>query len=469
MPNSSRLLRSVALLGSSLLAATNAVAATRIADSIASLESRLGAAAPGDRIVLKDGHYTATAPIVLRLAGTAAQPIVIAAETVGGATIEGAAGFKFERPAAFVTIEGFVFTHRAGGAVIGGGTSHCRISRCVFECAGEGAYLTVTGDDAEVDRNEFRNKKTLGNMIGVTGTGSQVARRLWIHHNYFHDFANAHGNGGETIRFGLSGLSMSTGAGLVEYNLFVRCTGENELISNKSCGNTYRYNTFLDSPGAELSQRHGNHCLIYGNYFRRTQGIRLFGDGHQIFSNYLEGNSVAISIGNGDGEVADGAKLTSHDRPDNCVIAFNTLVNNTEAYRMQGRASGLGATNTTFANNIIQGGGKVAAIDGPNAGAKWSGNILWKTGDAGDLPAAGYTTADPHLSPDQAGVYHILPGSPAIDSAVGDFPAVAFDMDGQPRPAAGKDVGADEFSTVPVVARILTVDDVGPGSIAPKS
>ena len=373
---------------------------------------------------------------------------------------------KLNRPAAYVSIEGFVFTHKSGEVTIGGGTSHCRISRCVFECTGEGPYLTVTGDDAEVERNEFRNKKTLGNMIAVTGTGSQVARRLWIHHNYFHDFANAHGNGAETIRFGLSGLSMSTGAGLIEHNLFVRCTGENELISNKSCGNTYRYNTFLDSPGAELSQRHGNNCLIYGNCFRHTQGIRIFGDGHQVFSNYLEGNSVAISIGNGDGEVADGAKLTSHDRPDNCVIAFNTLVDNAEAYRMQGRPNGLGATHTIFANNIIQGGGKVAAISGPNPGAIWSGNVLWKTGAAGDLPADGYTTVDPHLSVDADGVYHLQLGSPAIDTATGEFPAITFDMDGQPRPVTGKDKGADEFSTASVTARILTVSDVGPASAA---
>jgi hypothetical protein len=30
------------------------------------------------------------------------------------------------------------------------------------------------------------------------------------------------------------------------------------MISNKSSGNTYRYNTVLDCPGGEISQRHGN-------------------------------------------------------------------------------------------------------------------------------------------------------------------------------------------------------------------
>ena len=56
---------------------------------------------------------------------------------------------------------------------------------------------------------------------------------------------------------------------------FERCNGENELISNKSSGNIYRYNTLVDSPGAQLSLRHGNDCLVYGNYLRNTEGRLL--------------------------------------------------------------------------------------------------------------------------------------------------------------------------------------------------
>src|SRR5262249_10858710 len=158
-----------------------------------------------------------------------------------------------------------------------------------------------------------------------------------------HDFTSPGANGAETIRFGLSGLSLSDGFGIIEHNLFVRCNGENELISIKSSSNTIRYNTLLDSPGTQLTLRHGNDSLVYGNYLRNTDGIRIFGDRHQIFSNYLENNSVGINIGNGDGEVADGAPLTSHDRPDDCVISHNTLINNTTHYLMSGRTNGLGA------------------------------------------------------------------------------------------------------------------------------
>jgi hypothetical protein len=37
---------------------------------------------------------------------------------------------------------------------------------------------------------------------------------------------------------------------------------------------------------------------------------------------------------------------------------------------------------------------------------------------------------------------------------------VVVDMDGQPRPEVGKDRGADEISTAPVIAEFLTPGDL---------
>lgn len=439
-------------------------AATHRVDSIDALQARIKAAASGDTIVLKNGTYATSASLVVAAVGTAEHPITITAGTVGGVELGGTHGFDVVAPAAHIVIRGFVFRHAAGTNTIRVGANHVRFTRNTFQCSGPGAELDVAGDDAEVDRNEFRGKQTAGNMLSVVGKDGQVARRLWAHHNHFHDYAKAGANGAETIRLGRSFYSMSRGDALVEYNLFVRCVGENELITNKSGGNTYRYNTFLDSPGCQLTLRHGNECVVYGNYFRGTDGLRIFGDRHQVFSNYFEGNTLGINLGNGGAEVADGAPLTSHDRPDDCVIAFNTLVDNQAHYKMGARKPvALGAQRTTFANNIITGGGVAVSIEGPNAGAVWSNNLVWQAKGAGNLPADGYTTADPKLVRDAHGVLHLAAGSPAIDAATGGFAFVAFDQDGQPR--EGKlDIGADEFSTAPAIARPLIPADVGPAS-----
>jgi Chondroitinase B len=448
-----------AIAGLFLLLSTAASAATYTVASLPDLQARIDAALPGDTIIVQNGIYTTTTAIAINRVGTATAPITIAAQTVGGVEIQGTQGFNVTSPAAYITIDGFLLTHASGRNNIRNGATHVRMTRNRFQCTGDGAYLTVAGHDAEIAYNELRNKSTLGNMIDVRGTGSQIAQRVWIHHNYFHDFTSPGGNGAETIRFGLSGLSLSNGFGLIEYNLFLRCVGENEIISNKSSANTYRYNTILDSPGTQLTLRHGNDCLVYGNYLKNTDGIRIFGDRHHVFSNYLEGNTIGINIGNGDGEVADGAPLTSHDRPDDCVISFNTLIDNATQYVMSGRTNGLGATNTTFDNNIIVGGDVVASIRGPYPGAAWTGNIVWNNATPGDMPATGFTSEDPLLARDGAGVYHLQPGSPAIDSAVGDDPAVTFDQDGQPR-TAPRDKGADEVSTEPATAKILSPDDL---------
>jgi poly(beta-D-mannuronate) lyase len=454
MPRPS-LLRCVFLAIITLLLPLPASATLYEVASLAELQARLDSAVPGDTIVLRDGDYVTSVPITIGRAGTAAEPIRLAAKTLGAATISGSEGLRVTAGAAHVEIVGFVFTHAAGSSRVDHGASHVRFVRNVFEGSGEGAYLTIAGDDTEIAYNEFRNKDTVGNMIDVRGEGSQIARRVWIHHNHFHDFENAGGNGAETIRFGLSGLSMSEGLGVIEHNLFVRCTGENELISVKSGANTIRYNTFLDSPGAQLTLRHGNENLVYGNFFRGTDGMRVFGDRHQVFSNYLEGNTGGINIGNGGAEVADGAPLTSHDRPDDNVIAFNTLVSNDRQYYMTPRTNGLGATNTVFANNIVQGGGAAADLDGPYPGGSWSGNIVWQTSGEGAMPAGTFEHTDPRLEIGESGLFRLTPDSPAVDSATGEYPRVDVDMEGQARTGA-KDRGADEISAATALAAPLT-------------
>jgi len=449
-----------ALLFVNLAIITKAFSKTIVVSSIAELQAAIGNAKPGDIILVKDGRYSTTTDVTINAAGTKMQPITIAAEHAGAAEITGDGGFNVVSPATYIIIRGFKFTHAASKAKCSTGTSFCEWTHNIFETPGTGEYLTVAGSDHQVDYNTFQNKDSLGRFIAIRGSGKQIAERLWIHHNYFKTQKNQQNrNGAEALQFGLSGFSLSSSNSIVEYNLFEDCDGENELISIKASRVTVRYNTIRNCP-AQFTLRHGNFNQVYGNYFINTPGLRIFGDDHLIYSNHFENCAIGINIGNGGAEVADGAPLTSHDRPDRLLIAFNTLVNNKSNIIQTARKDGLGSTFVTIANNIIQGGGVAASIVGPFANPKWEGNIIFNTNGTGDMPEGSFITVDPKLIRNEAGEYHLQKGSTAVDAAKGDYPAVTTDMDGQIR--KGKfDVGADEISIDAVKVRILDPADTG--------
>lgn len=424
------------------------------------LQQAINKANPGDEIILSAGQYNATDPILVRISGTYALPITISADEKGVTEITGENGFRIEAPSSHIIIKGFLFTHRSDKAVMLPGTRFCRWTRNIFQTTGEGNYLSIMGSDQQVDYNTFQHKNALGKFIGVRGEGSQIAERIWIHHNYFYDFLPQKGNGAEALQFGLSGYSLSSSHSLLEHNVFEQCAGENELISVKASFVTVRYNTIRDCK-AQFTLRHGNHCEVYGNYFLRTPGLRIFGDDHIISSNYFEDCKTAITIGNGGAEVADGADLRSHDRPDRVLILFNTLVNNEENIVRPMREKGIGSTFITISYNIIQGGGEAVSIKGPGyVQPVWKGNIIFNTKGAGQLPDSSYKNADPKLIKDNNGVFHIQKESPAKGYAGSDYRSITTDMDGQLR-SAPLDAGADQLSEKPVRARILNPSDVG--------
>jgi len=78
----------------------------------------------------------------------------------------------------------------------------------------------------------------------------------------------------------------------VSNNYFVEADGENEIITNKSKGNTYTNNTFRRCRGS-LVLRHGSDAIVDGNYFLGenvdgTGGIRITDANHTISNNYIQ-------------------------------------------------------------------------------------------------------------------------------------------------------------------------------------
>jgi len=366
-------------------------------NSIPALQEAIKSSLPGDRIILSNGIYTTSESIVIKNTGTSVNKITIEAQTIGGVEITGSYGFMISAPASYIIIKGFKFTHNTGTNSISSGVSHCIITNNIFECApvnsGTKPYLSVSGDDNEISWNTFQNKKDEGQMLSIQGTGGdKMAKRVWIHHNYFHDFPPPGKNNCSAIQIGMSGRSMDSAFCVVEYNLFIRTEGENEgAICHKSCNNIIRFNTFGER-SEELSLRHGNNSQVYGNFFINTTGLRFSGDDHFIYNNYFIGCSKAIVCTNGDGEVEEGSKLTCHDRPDRVTIEYNTIIDCKSSFQMPARKDGLGATKITFANNSIRG-GEPASIQGGYPDAVWQGNRLWNI-SGGDMPATGYKLSE---------------------------------------------------------------------------
>jgi poly(beta-D-mannuronate) lyase len=424
--------------------------------SVQALSTTLAAAVPGDTVKLAAGRYSGGTIRVSR-SGTAAKPITISAASVGATEIGGSTKLDLTG-ASHVVVEGFVFTSNADLTVPVGAAAN-RITRNVFSSNKSGAYLSVAADDTEIDHNTFQNKTTAGVFLQVNGPGAHdMAKRVHVHHNYFfnHQFKGA--NGGESIRFGLSGRQHGDAQGLIEYNLFEKADGDSEAISVKSSNNVVRYNTLFNSRGT-ISLRHGWGTTVEGNFvIGGHSGIRFFGNNHTIINNVVQ-DSGGQPMEVGGGEIRDDTNnTTAHEAADHCLVAFNTLVGTTGDVVTYGSGKKFPPSDVTLADNIIVGNGS-GAVTGTGGALKFQGNILFGA-PAGTMPSGGFRTADPKLTRGAGNLFRLTAGSPAIGAATGSFPAASRDIDGQARTGA-KDVGADEFN-VATPARPLTTADVGP-------
>src|SRR6185369_2566328 len=114
-----------------------------------------------------------------------------------------------------------------------------------------------------------------------------------IDHNLFHDGAPSGGNGYDTVALGAVGAwgDYQDSFSVVEYNLFLNCDSDEEIISVKTSAAIVRYNTIRASHGM-TSIRSGLHNQIIGNYIlddgkTSADGIKLYEDDHLIYDNYV--------------------------------------------------------------------------------------------------------------------------------------------------------------------------------------
>ena len=426
--------------------------------NIADLTARIGNAVAGDQIILSNGVYTTTGTINITKSGTAIQPILIAAETIGGAEITGTSGFNLNG-GSYVIIQGFHFTHTNSNLNISSTSSHCRITRNIFDLDPVQFWVYVQGNDTEVDHNLFRNKVALGVYVVIRGPGQAIAQRLWLHHNDFYNHHFPGSNGGESTQLGLANFQLMSAWAVVENNLYEKANGDPEAISVKTSDDVIRYNTLTNSSGSFVL-RSGNRERVEDNFILNSGGIRFYGDDNLIFNNYLQGLTNGIEFGSGEVPEISDSFNTLHGAAHRARVVFNTLVNGSLYFSESTYPDP--PSDCVVANNILQGNsGTFVNMAVGMGNFVWQTNIFWGSASYMGSPTGGYQQYDPLLVTTNGIPYHIASNSPVIDASFAAPGEVVADMDGQPRGGI-PDIGADEFSDASVARRPLNTNDVGP-------
>jgi len=258
-------------------------------------------ATAGDMIILQDGVW-ANARLMFHAEGTMEKPVTIKARTPGKVVLTG--GSRLSLAGAHVVVEGLWFQNPTEEEVIelrldarrlanDCRVTHCAVTNELPAAPGRSArFVSIYGARNRIDHCHIAGKTSDGTTLVVwLSEAAEDQGRHRIDHNHFGPRQRLGKNGGETIRLGDSKTSMQTAACVVEHNLFERCDGEAECISNKSCGNIYRFNTFKAVSGT-LTLRHGNRCQVEGNLFdglgaKGTGGVRVIGEDHVVAGNHF--------------------------------------------------------------------------------------------------------------------------------------------------------------------------------------
>ncbi|WP_282132400.1 chondroitinase-B domain-containing protein [Cellulophaga baltica] len=257
---------------------------------------------PGDSIVLANGVWR-DAELVFEGKGTEEKPITLTVEDKGKVILEGASNLQLAGE--HLIVSGLVFKngYTPTNAIISFRknreeiANNSRLTECVIdnfnnpERQVQDYWVTIYGKNNRIDHNHIVGKKNLGvTMIVGLDTKESVQNNHKIDHNYFGPRPTFGNNGGETLRIGTSHTALENSNTLVESNYFDRTNGEHEIISNKSCQNTFKYNTFFECTGT-LTMRHGNETLVDGNVFigngkPSTGGVRIINEAQTVINNY---------------------------------------------------------------------------------------------------------------------------------------------------------------------------------------
>jgi poly(beta-D-mannuronate) lyase len=288
-----------------LAGSVHAYAADRLVSTPEAYNLAIRASVAGDTVILADGVWR-DFEIVFTGEGTEAKPITLRAQTLGKVVISGKSNLRLAGH--HLIVSGLIFKdgYSPSSEVISFRRDSkalaydSRLTETVIDGfnkpdrAADDYWIGLYGKNNRVDHSHLQGKLNSGVTLAVVLNSAESQQNHHrIDHNYFGPRPPLGSNGGETIRVGTSEFSLTNSLTVVEDNYFEGCSGEVEIISNKSGGNIYRRNVFLRSQGA-LVLRHGNGNLVEDNVFlggglAHTGGVRVINANQTVRDNYFQG------------------------------------------------------------------------------------------------------------------------------------------------------------------------------------
>ncbi|WP_298321033.1 chondroitinase-B domain-containing protein [uncultured Aquimarina sp.] len=463
---------------------------SQIVNNESELQTAITNASAGTTITLANGTWTDVF-ININKNGTQSNPITIKAQTPGSVFFEG--NSRVSMGGSYIIFDGVIFQNpsnlEVSGSIIepvielrdssNNECDHCTITNIKIDSYNGTAaqemltfkWIIVYGQYNEISFSSFIGKYGIGSIINdnrnATSTEFAEPDFTKIHHNYFADRTPVgvvnDENDQDAIRIGNSSTSLHPSNTEVYDNLFYNWSGEVEIISNKSGENKYYNNTFRDYQGT-LTLRHGDDCEVYNNFFFAENnlfsgGIRVIGEGHKVYNNYIEGvNSEKPDGGN---TKTAGAINVSNGRPNSALngyfqvidatIVNNTFVNCDYGFRIGtnvGSDLTLAPENLIIANNIMINTSDNAFDEQttPIGSSVYQGNITQN--GAWDLTTGtnNNQVVTDGLLENGTLYYELGTNSPAIDASVGNYSFVTTDILGGNR-SGTTDAGAEEFNS----------------------
>lgn len=410
--------------------------------NVEAFNQAVGNAQPGDVITLANGVWK-DAELLFEANGTPESPITLTVEEKGKVTLEGASNLRIAGE--HLIVEGLVFRngYTPTNEVISFRkdentlANNCRLTECVIdnfsnpERQEQDYWIGVYGKNNRIDHNHISGKRNLGVTVAVRldKEGSRENNHQ-IDHNYFGPRPTFGSNGGETLRIGTSHYSLTNSKTLVESNYFDRCNGEHEIISNKSCQNTYKYNTFFECTGT-LTMRHGNETMVDGNVFigngkPNTGGIRVINGQQTVINNYHIGLTGyrfrgAFVIMNG----VPNSPINRYFQVEDAVVKNNTFINCDNIQLCAGSDAERSATpiNSVVSENIFYHDSKsdLFTIYDDISGIAFNDNVTSANIETGI--SKGFEKAEIKLVKNESGF--LIPESKAIKTQVTISPNIA--------------------------------------------